>query len=533
MASQPRPPARGHHHDVPLDDHGFPILQHRQILVIISGLMLTMLLAQLDNMIVAPALPTIVGELGGMTHVAWVTTAYILTSTIATPIWGKFGDMYGRRRMFLAAIVLFLIGSALCGLSRNMTELILFRGFQGIGGGGLLVSVFSVMGVIIPPRNRGKYMGYFMAVMPAAMIAGPSLGGLITEHISWNWIFYVNLPLGIAALFVVNITMRGVPETLIKARLDTAGIVLAVLWIAALVLFASWGGTEFEWGSWQIIALGVVAVVGFVAFLFVEHRAEEPLIPLRFFAIRNYTLAAIVGFVVGFGMFGGMTFIPQYQQFVQGQNATNSGLLLMPMMLGMMAVSLTVGQIISRTGHYRVFPVVGTVIMIAALFELSRLDAHASILHTSLLLVLLGAGMGFLMQTTSLIAQNSVQMRDLGAATGTSTFVRNIGGSLGIAVLGSVFTHQLTGSLGQLGGAAGGGEAASGSLTPEALQALPTAVQILVKQGMTDAVTEVFLVAALMSIAGFVASLFIKQVALRAAPQKPANAPGAGPADAS
>jgi EmrB/QacA subfamily drug resistance transporter len=491
-------------------------LTPRQIVTAMSGLIIAMLLAQLDNMIVAPALPTIVGELGGLNHLSWVVTAYILASTVSTPIWGKLGDIFGHKHTFMASIVVFLIGSALCGASQNMTELVLFRGFQGLGAGGLIVGIMSVIGMLIAPRERGKYMGVMMAVMPAAMIGGPLIGGFITDNASWRWAFYVNLPLGIVSLFVVWSTLHlsHEPPNEGKVLIDWWGAGVLSVWITSLVLGITWGGHQYPWGSWQILTLFTVAAVGLVAFLLIEQRVAAPIIPLRLFGIANFSLATALGFIAGFAMFGGITFLPQYQQFVQGASATNSGLLLMPMMIAAMAFSLGGGQVISRTGHYRVFPIIGTALLALGLWLFSTMTVTTPTWETSTYMVVLGAGMGCLMQTTSLIAQNSVTIRDLGAATGASTFVRNLGGSLGVAILGAIYTSRVVDSLAGAGVAGASTESASG-LTPAVLQTLPPAVQEVVKGAITDGTQAIFLFAAIVTVVAFVVSWFVKQVPLR------------------
>src|SRR4051794_2459145 len=467
-------PAKGPQMAESRADPGTGQLTPRQIVTAMSGLVLAMLLAQLDNMIVAPALPTIVGELGGLNHLSWVVTAHILASTVATPIWGKLGDLFGHKYTFMASIGLFLIGSALCGASQNMTELVMFRGVQGLGAGGLIVGIMSVIGMLVSPRDRGKYMGVMMAVMPAALIAGPLIGGWITDNASWRWVFYVNLPLGLVSLFVVWRTLHLSHEPLHQGKvlIDWWGAGVLSVWITSLVLAITWGGHQYPWGSWQILTLFAVAAVGVVAFLLIERRTAEPIIPLRLFGIANFSLATVLGFIAGFAMFGGITFLPQYHQFVQGASATNSGLLLMPMMIAAMGFSLVGGQVISRTGHYRAFPIVGTAVLTIGLWLFSTMDVDTPTWETSMYMVVLGAGMGCLMQTTSLIAQNSVTIRDLGVATGASTFVRNLGGSLGVAILGAIYASQVTSSLTEAG-VSGADVDSTGGAPPAGVEDLP------------------------------------------------------------
>jgi len=494
-------------------------LSPRQIVTAMSGLIIAMLLAQLDNMIVAPALPTIVGELGGMDHLAWVTTGYVLASTVATPIWGKLGDIFGHRRTFMASIVVFLAGSALCGMSQDMTELIGFRAFQGLGAGGLMVGIMAAIGLMVPPRERGKYQGIMMAVMPLAMIGGPLLGGLITDHASWRWAFYVNLPLGVISLIVCWFTLK-LPrqERSSRVRIDWWGSAVLSVWITALVLMLSWGGSQYEWNSPEIIGLGVTAVVGFVLFLVIESKAAEPVIPLRLFSSRNFSLANALGFIVGFAMFGGITFLPQFQQYVQGQSATSSGLLLMPMMIAAMIVSLAGGLLVTRTGHYKSLPIAGAALMAAGLFLFSTMGLDTPAWQSGIYMAVLGAGMGCMMQTTNLIAQNSVHIKDIGAATGTSTFARNMGGSLGISVLGSIYASRLADAMG------GGGLHQNGQITPAALHALPQPIQDLFKHAVTDGIQAVFFWASIVAAAGFVLALFIRHVPLRGHAPTPAQA---------
>ncbi|MEU6496350.1 MDR family MFS transporter [Streptomyces sp. NPDC046984] len=491
---------------------------HREIMVTMSGLVIAMLLAMLDNMIVAPALPTIVGDLGGLNHLAWVTTGYILASTAATPIWGKLGDLIGRRITFLSSIAIFLIGSALCGMSQNMGELIGFRAMQGLGAGGLMVGVMSVLAEIVPPRDRGKYQGVMMAVMPVAMIGGPLAGGFITDHLSWRWAFYVNLPLGVVALTVCWFVLARLPRSSGKVRIDWTGAALLTVWITTLVLITSWGGTEYDWGSAMIIGLAVITVVAFAAFVMVERRAAEPIMPLSVFANRNFTLAGALSLVVGFAMFGGVTLLPQFQQYVQGSSATNSGLLLMPMMIAAMALSLAGGAVISRTGRYRALPITGSLLMTVGLALFATMGPDTSRTITALYMVVLGAGMGCLMQTTMLIAQNSAPLRDMGAATGAATFLRNMGGSLGVSVLGALYTHTLADSFTSAAGPSADAGKTGGTvaqMTPEALRALPESVRHAFAKAVSDGIDTAFTWGASAAVLGIVIALFIRHVPLR------------------
>jgi EmrB/QacA subfamily drug resistance transporter len=498
---------------------------HREIMVVMGGLIIAMLLAQLDNMIVAPAMPTIVGDLGGLKHLAWVVTAYILGTTIATPLWGKFGDLFGRKPVFITSICVFLVGSALCGLSQNMDELIGFRGLQGVGAGGLMVGVMAIIAEVIPPRERGRYMGYMFAVMPLSMVGGPLLGGLFTDQLSWRWAFYVNIPLGIIALTVISRTMDLKTRTT-GARVDWPGAALLTVWTSSLVLLASWGGSQYAWGSPQIIGLGALAVVGLVVFAFVEHRTKDAILPLDVFRNRNFSVATALSFSVGFGMFGAMVFIPQYQQFVQGDSATSSGLLLLPLMVGVIIMAVISGKVISRTGKYRSLPITGTALMAIGLALLATLGVDSGRVLMSLYLVVLGAGMGCLMQTTMLIAQNSVEMKDIGAATGASTFTRSMGGSLGVAILGAFYTSHIVSSLSSQLGSSGKGLIATGTqLTPRMLNGLPEASRHAFQVAITSGIHVVFIGGASIGAIAFVLSWAVRNVPLRGS-----AAPAAEPA---
>lgn len=500
-------------------------LTPRQIITAMSGLVVAMLLAQLDNMIVAPALPTIVGELGGLNHLSWVVTGYILASAVATPLWGKLGDLFGHKHTFMVSIVLFLIGSALCGVSQDMTQLVVFRAFQGVGAGGLLVGIMSVIGMLVPPRERGKYIGVMMAVMPAAMIGGPLIGGFITDHLSWRWAFYVNLPLGALALVVIWSTLHLSQERRAagKVEIDWWGAAILTVTITALVLAITWGGTEYPWGSWQILGLLAIALIGFPVFLAVERRAADPVVGLHLFSSANFSLATGLGFVAGFSMFGAITFLPQFQQFVQGQSATNSGLLLMPMMLAVMVVSMGGGQVISRTGHYKAFPIAGALLLGAGLALFATMGTGTSTAVTAVYMAILGAGLGCLMQTTNLIAQNSVPLRDLGSATGTFTFVRTLGGSIGVAALGALYTHELTASLATAGQEGADLGSSVAGLTPAALAGKSEEFVALFRGAVASGTQHLFTWAAATTVIAIVASVFIKQVPLRG--NGPASAP--------
>ncbi|RZU77968.1 EmrB/QacA subfamily drug resistance transporter [Micromonospora kangleipakensis] len=495
--------------------------------VVLFGLMIAMMLAMLDNMIVSTALPRIVGEFGGVDHFTWVVTAYVLGTTVSTPIWGKLGDLYGRKAVFLTSVVIFLIGSALCGMSgsgmfggaeNGMIELIAFRAVQGLGAGGLMVGVMAIIGDLVPPRERGRYQGMIAGIMAIAMVAGPLVGGFITDNLSWRWAFYVNLPLGGIALLVLATTMH-LPKYRTEHKIDWVGAALLSVGITAIVLVTTWGGNEYDWTSPQILGLAVLALVALVVFAVVERRAAEPILPLGLFANRNFALISVIGFLLGFAMFGAMNFLPLYQQTVQGASATNSGLLLLPLMFGMLVVSLVVGRAITKTGRYRIFPIAGGVVMAAGLALLTRLEVDTGKAESSLYMIVLGVGMGFLMQTSMLIAQNSVEQKDLGAASGAATFFRSIGGSFGISLFGAIFANRLADSAAGAAFSGGGGE--GGRMDLEQLKQLPAQTRELVLGGLSDAISHVFFWAVVFTIAVPVLAWFIKEVPLRSTNDAP------------
>ncbi|MEU6344531.1 MDR family MFS transporter [Streptomyces sp. NPDC046977] len=490
----------------------------RSVRVVLFGLMIAMLLAMLDNMIVGTAMPTIVGELGGLEHLSWVVTAYTLATAASTPIWGKLGDMYGRKGIFMASIVLFLIGSALSGMAQDMGQLIAFRAIQGLGAGGLIVGVMAIIGDLIPPRERGKYQGMMAGVMAVAMIGGPLVGGSITDNWGWRWSFYINLPLGVVALFVISAVLH-LPKKRVQARIDYLGAILLTISITSLVLLTTWGGKEYPWASVQIFGLLALGVVALAAFLFAETRAAEPVMPLHIFHSRNFSLISVIGFLVGFVMFGALTFLPLYQQTVQGASATNSGLLLLPMLLSMMVVSLIAGRVTTQTGKYKIFPIIGGALITAGLLLLSTMDTGTSRFVSGVWMAVLGAGMGFLMQITMLIAQNSVEMKDIGVGSSSSTLFRTIGGSFGVALFGSIFVDKLqdsmTARLGNAGAAVGGG---SGQMDPKSLAKLPEAVRDAYLHAVASGTHSVFLWGAALSVVGFVLAFFVKEIPLRGGP---------------
>ena len=486
-----------------------PALSHRQILVIFSGLMLGMLLAALDQTIVSTALPTITGELGGLNHLSWVVTSYLLASTVSTPLYGKLGDLYGRKRLFQLAIVVFLAGSVVCGLAQSMGQLIVFRAIQGVGGGGLMVLAQAIIGDVVSPRERGRYMGYFGAVFGVAMVAGPLVGGFLTDQVSWRWVFYVNLPVGAVALFVTAVVLPA-SEVQRKAKVDYLGAALLTAGVTCLVLLTTWGGTEYEWGSGVILGLGAASVVLLGLLLAVEGRAVEPVVPMHLFGNRSFNVATSVSFIIGVAMFGAISFLPLFLQVVNGASATNSGLLLLPLMVGLLGASMTSGQIISRTGRYKVFPVAGCGIAAVAMYLLSTMGTDTSQATVTAFMIVLGIGIGLTMQTLVLAVQNAVDRSELGVATSSVSFFRSMGGSVGVALFGALFNNLLANRIGETVAVGEGG-----SFTPEAIRQLPEAVRSTYVAGFADSLTTVFLWATPLILLGFAVTWLLREEPLR------------------
>ncbi|MFF4485410.1 DHA2 family efflux MFS transporter permease subunit [Streptomyces sp. NPDC001544] len=487
------------------------------VLVSIGALLLGLLLAALDQTIVSTALPTIVSDLGGLEHLSWVVTAYLLASTAATPLWGKLGDQYGRKKLFQTAIVIFLIGSALCGMAQNMPQLIGFRALQGLGGGGLMVLSMAIVGDIVPPRERGRYQGLFGAVFGATSVLGPLLGGLFTEHLSWRWVFYVNLPVGVVALAVIATALR-IPRKGARHVIDYLGTFLIAAVATCLVLVASLGGTTWRWASPQIIGLAALGVVLAVAFVAVERRAAEPVLPLKLFGIRTFTLAAVISFIVGFAMFGAMTYLPTFLQVVHGVSPTMSGVHMLPMVFGLLLSSTVSGQIVSRTGRWKVFPVAGTGVTVLGLLLLHRLDEHSSTAVMSVYFFVFGLGLGLVMQVLVLIVQNAVSYEDLGVATSGATFFRSIGASFGVAIFGTVFASRLGDKLTDAFRGArlpAGLSADALKSDPRGIAALPPALRPAALHAYASSITDVFLYAAPVALLGFVLAWFLKEDRLR------------------
>ncbi len=474
-----------------------------------------MFLAALDQTIVATALPTIVGDLGGLSHISWVVTAYLLAQTAVTPLYGKLGDMYGRKVVLQGALLIFLAGSMLCGLSRSMDELIAFRALQGLGGGGLMVSAQAAIGDVVPPRERGRYTGLFGAVFGLASVAGPLLGGFLTGQLSWRWIFYVNVPIGVVAFFVLAATLPAMKER-VDHVIDYLGTALLAAGLSAIILATSLGGNSYAWGSAFIIGLGVAGVLLIAAFMFVERRAAEPVLPPRLLRNRVFSVSGAVGFVVGFALFGAVTYLPLFLQVVKGASPTGSGLQLLPLMGGLLITSIASGQVITRTGRYRWFPIAGTAVMSIGLYLLSTLDPSSTTASIFLFMFILGLGLGMVMQVLVLVVQNAVDYSDLGVATSGATLFRSVGGSLGTAVLGAIFSNRLTAELKSVfPPAAAGRVPSSAGVSPKAIAALPPGIKTDYLQAFTNSLNTVFLVAAIVAVVAFILSWFIRELPLR------------------
>ena len=483
-------------------------LTHRQIMAVFSGLMLGLFLAGLDHTIVATALPTIVGDLGGLGDLSWVVTSYLLATTIVTPLYGKLGDLFGRKRLFQAAIVVFLAGSAACGLAQSMIQLVAFRVLQGLGGGGLIVLAQAIIADIVSPRDRGRYQGYFGAVFGASSVLGPLIGGFFTDTLSWRWAFYVNLPVGAVALVVTGAVLPASLSRRPRPRIDVPGAVLLSTAITGVILVTTWGGQRFPWSSPTIMVLGAGTAVAVGAFLAVERRAAEPVLPLRLFEEPVFAVASSVSFIVGAALVVTITFMPMFLQVVSGASATDSGLLLVPLMVGLLAASIAAGRIISRTGRYRVFPIAGTAIGCLGLVLLGNMGPGTSPLTTGVYMMVFGAGIGMVMQVLVLATQNAVPRGDLGVGTSAISFFRSVGGLVGVALLGAFFNSRLSGA---------GLEVGDG-ISPEVIQALPPGARADYVDGFADALGGVFHLALPALLVAFALTWFLREIPLRSEP---------------
>ncbi len=507
-------------------------LKGREFWTVFGALMLGMFLAALDQTIVSTALPTIVGDLGGLKHLSWVVTSYLLAATVSTPLYGKLGDMIGRKPVFLAAILIFLAGSVLAGLSQTMIQLIAFRGLQGIGAGGLMVGAQAIIADIVPPRERGKYLGLIGGVFAVASVAGPLLGGFLVDSLSWRWVFYVNVPIGALAVAIVASRLH-LPSRQMQHRIDYIGTALLAGGVGALILLTTWGGNQYAWGSATIVGLGVAGAVLLVLFVLQERRAAEPIIPLSLFRSPVFDVANAMGFTIGMAMFGAIIFIPLYLQLIYGATPTGSGLRMLPLMAGLLVAAIASGRTISRIGRYKMFPIAGTAILICGMYLLSRLTISTPAWTSSLYMLVVGVGIGLVMQVLVLVVQNDARPQEMGVATSTATFFRSVGGSFGVAIFGTIFTSRLADQIRHLPPASAKRLAGGVRLTPEQAKHLPPAIHADFLQAFSHALHGVFLCGVVMAIVPFALSWFLREVPLRTTLEQPPVGAGQAPVGAS
>ncbi len=489
----------------------------RSLRLIFTALMMVMFLASLDQTIVSTALPTITSDLGGLSQLSWVVTAYLLASTASTPLWGKVSDLLGRKVVLQASVVVFLVGSALAGASQTMGQLIATRAIQGLGGGGLMVLVMAVIADVVPPRERGKYTGLFGAVFAVSMILGPLLGGFFVQSVSWRWIFYINIPIGIASLVVLAAVLH-LPPTHREVIIDWLGAALMVAGVVIALLVVEWGGREYAWASPQIIGMSITAVVLITLFVLHELRTPEPIVPMRLFRMRVFTVASGMSFVTGFAMFGAIVYMPIYLQIVKGESPTASGLMLLPLMVGMLSMSIVSGRSVSKTGNYRLFPILGSAIATIGLALFTQLQVDTPYWKTAVAMLILGVGMGLFMQVLTVATQNAVPVGDIGAATSGTTFFRSMGGSFGTAVLGAVLSAALASEIATRLPQASGAVSGGGLSSIAGIAALPPAIQGPVLESFVVAIDRVFMIAAPIMGLAFVMAWFMPQIELRHRP---------------